>query len=78
MSDGSGGTGSDTSIATSTPWSASHRSNPLNTSTPCSREISTTATSRDLSRATTRDPAVPVAPITAMVVTAFTPLRAAG
>lgn len=55
------------------PWSASHRSNPLNTSTPCSREISTTATSRDLSRATTRDPAVPVAPITAMVVTAFTP-----
>src|ERR1700759_284339 len=63
----SGGIGLDTSIATSTPSSTSDRSCPSSRSIPCDREISTTSIPRAFSLETTRDPAVPVAPITAIV-----------
>jgi hypothetical protein len=60
------------SITTSTPASAANSPLPETTSTPCARDISTTATSRALSLAITRDPAVPVDPMTPRVVSDLT------
>src|SRR5690606_10076132 len=61
-----GGKAFDASTTASTPASASTRPSPVTRSTPLARDTATTSTFSSFRRRTTREPAVPVAPRTAI------------